>query len=196
MNTNKIKYWSLNQRDLHLWCDWLYVFLYFILVCHVYVFHLQFYYNVWYNLPFLITYLIIVISIKKRIPQPHMHAYCVVFFFVLCTLCCQLFSIVYLWLPLRYSLTYINMFACIWVDIVKWHVTVLVVCVIEVVAWVDIVKWGVTVLVVCVIEVVDSELAFCGIMVSWSCSISFRNEYQFQLIFIFKITEVFKSQSN
>jgi hypothetical protein len=25
-------------------------------------------------LPFLITYLIIVISIKKRIPQPHMHA--------------------------------------------------------------------------------------------------------------------------
>jgi hypothetical protein len=54
--------------------DWLYVFLYFILVCRVYVFHLQFYYNVWYNLPFLITYLIIVISIKKRIPQPHMHA--------------------------------------------------------------------------------------------------------------------------
>jgi hypothetical protein len=33
-----------------------------------------------------------------------------------------------------------------WVDIVKWGVTVLVVCVIEVVAWVDIVKWHVTVL--------------------------------------------------
>jgi hypothetical protein len=75
-------------------------------------------------------------------------------------------------------------------------ITVPVELVLEVVAWVDIVKWRVTVLVVCVIEVVDSELAFCGIMVSWSCSISFLNEYQFQLIFIFKITEVLKSQSN
>jgi len=34
--------------------------------------------------------------------------YCVVFFFVLCSLCCQFLWIVYFWLPLRYSLTFIS----------------------------------------------------------------------------------------
>ena len=57
--------------------DWLYVFLYFLLLCYVYFFSIficSFLIAYWYTLPFLITYLIIVISIKKRIPQPHMHA--------------------------------------------------------------------------------------------------------------------------
>jgi hypothetical protein len=40
------------------------------------------------------------------------HVYCVVFFvlfvFVLCTLCCQFLWIVHFWLPLCYSLTFIN----------------------------------------------------------------------------------------
>ena len=34
------------------------------------------------------------------------NTYCVVFFFVLCTLCCQFLQIVYFCLPLRYSLTF------------------------------------------------------------------------------------------
>ena len=33
---------------------------------------------------------------------------CVVFFFILCTLCCQFLWIVHFWLPLRYSLTCIH----------------------------------------------------------------------------------------
>jgi hypothetical protein len=35
------------------------------------------------------------------------NTYCVVFFFVLCTVCCQFLWIVPFWLPLRYSLTFI-----------------------------------------------------------------------------------------
>ena len=34
-------------------------------------------------------------------------------FFVLCTLCCQFLWIVYLWLPLRYSLTFICPVSCV-----------------------------------------------------------------------------------
>jgi hypothetical protein len=36
------------------------------------------------------------------------NTYCLVYFFVLWTLCCQFFWIVRFWLPLRYSLTFIS----------------------------------------------------------------------------------------
>ena len=35
------------------------------------------------------------------------NTYCVVFFFVSCARCCQFLWIVHLWMPLRYSLTFI-----------------------------------------------------------------------------------------
>jgi hypothetical protein len=47
------------------------------------------------------------------------HIFCyvfVLFFFVLCTLCCQFLWIVHFWLPLRYSLTFIYLLKTIRYD--------------------------------------------------------------------------------
>jgi len=41
------------------------------------------------------------------------HILCCVFFFVVCTLCCQFLWIVHFWLPIRYSLTFTYIYAFI-----------------------------------------------------------------------------------
>jgi hypothetical protein len=51
--------------------------------------------------------LIYVICVRLRIVVSRTYCVFVLFFFVLCTLCCQFLWIVHFWLPLRYSLTFI-----------------------------------------------------------------------------------------
>ena len=41
-------------------------------------------------------------------------AYCVVFFFAFCSLCCQFLCFVHFWLSLRYSLTFIEQIYHVW----------------------------------------------------------------------------------